>query len=178
MPEVAHFATLGLGGNLGDPEAAMAQALSRLDGRADTEVIAVSGLYRTPPWGKTDQADFLNCCAAVRTRLSPQALLDACLEREREMKRVRGERFGPRTLDIDVLTYDDLRLETELLTLPHPRMVQRGFVLLPLADIAPDLIVAGRRVCDWLAEADTAGIEPLSRPSGWWKSAPIAMPGL
>lgn len=172
MPETPlQFATLGLGGNLGDPEAAMATALSRLDARDDTEVVAVSGLYRTPPWGKTDQADFLNCCAAVKTRLSAQALLDACLDQEREMKRVRRERYGPRTLDIDVLTFGDLSLQTDTLTVPHPRMLDRGFVLLPLAEIAPDLAIRGRPVRAWLAAADVSGMEPLRRPAGWWRIA-------
>lgn len=173
MPEAfPHFATLGLGGNLGDPEQAMAQALSRLDARDDTRVEAVSRVFRTPPWGKTDQADFLNCCASVRTTLSPEALLDVCLGIELEMKRVRLERYGPRTLDIDVLTYDDLALQSVKLTVPHARMLERGFVLLPLADIATDVMVQGRTVGDWLEEADVSGIEPLSRGADWWRVAP------
>lgn len=99
-------ATLGLGGNLGDPRKAMAEALRALDAREDCVVEAVSRLYRTPPWGKTDQAWFFNACAQVKTTLKPEALLDTCLDIERLMKRVRDERWGPRTLDIDVLTYE------------------------------------------------------------------------
>lgn len=164
-------ATLGLGGNIGDPVHAMADALRHLDARADCRVAAVSRVYRTPPWGKTDQADFFNACAAVETTLSPEALLDACLGIELEMKRVRVERWGPRTIDIDVLTYGEVRQVTGRLELPHPRMTTRGFVLKPLSDFAPSLAVEGRTVADWLAEADTAGIADAGFADGWWKTA-------
>lgn len=163
------FATLGLGGNIGDPQAAMADALRRLDGRDDCRVTEVSRLYRTPPWGKTDQADFYNCCAAVETRLAPHALLAACLDIERDMKRVRIERWGPRTIDIDILTYASITLDEDHLTIPHPRMTQRAFVLMPLADFAGDLMVEGRRVADWLADADGAGIAVANENRAWWR---------
>jgi 2-amino-4-hydroxy-6-hydroxymethyldihydropteridine diphosphokinase len=163
-------ATLGLGGNLGDPVKSMATALRRLDERDDCRVTAVSRLYRTPPWGKTDQSFFFNACAALDTSLEPEALLDVCLGIERDMKRERVERWGPRTLDIDVLTFDDLEQEAPRLELPHPRMVGRGFVLMPLADIAPDLVVKGRIVADWLSEADTRGIELADADPNWWRS--------
>ena len=160
---------LGLGGNIGDPQAAMTDALRRLDRRNDCRVTEVSRLYRTPPWGKTDQADFYNCCAAVETRLGPQALLAACLEIERDMKRVRIERWGPRTIDIDILTYGSITLDTDQLTIPHPRMTARAFVLMPLADFAGDLAVEGRRVVDWLADADGAGIAVANENRAWWR---------
>jgi 2-amino-4-hydroxy-6-hydroxymethyldihydropteridine diphosphokinase len=163
------FATLGLGGNIGDPQAAMADALRRLDGRNDCRVTEVSRLYRTPPWGKTDQADFYNCCAAVETRLAPHALLAACLDIERDMKRVRIERWGPRTIDIDILTYASIALDEDHLTIPHPRMTQRAFVLMPLADFAGDLVIDGRRVADWLADADGAGIAVANENRAWWR---------
>ena len=99
-------ATLGLGGNIGDPVQAMAEALRALDARPDSRVLAVSRLYRTPPWGKTDQDWFFNACALVETMLAPEALLDTCLDIERVMKRERKERWGPRTIDIDVLTFE------------------------------------------------------------------------
>ncbi|MGO6907879.1 2-amino-4-hydroxy-6-hydroxymethyldihydropteridine diphosphokinase, partial [Rhizobium ruizarguesonis] len=137
----------------------MAAALQRLDGRDDCRVTAVSRLYRTPPWGKTDQSFFFNACAAVETRLEPEALLDVCLSIEREMKRERIERWGPRTLDIDVLTYRDVIQDAPRLELPHPRMTDRGFVLMPLADIAPGLLVRGRAVSEWLSDAEVTGIE-------------------
>lgn len=163
-------ASLGLGGNIGDPPAAMARALRQLDRREDCRVLAVSRLYSTPPWGKTDQADFFNACALVETSLEPEALLDACLSIERDMKRERLERWGPRTIDIDILTFGNREQKTEKLELPHPRMAERSFVLMPLADIAPDLNVKGKSVGEWLAEADVGGIKVV-RPNGdWWRS--------
>ncbi|MCK3777406.1 2-amino-4-hydroxy-6-hydroxymethyldihydropteridine diphosphokinase [Ensifer sesbaniae] len=163
-------ATLGLGGNLGDPRKAMAAALQALDQRADCVVKAVSRLYRTPPWGKTDQAWFFNACAAVGTTLEPEALLDTCLDIERSMKRVRDERWGPRTLDIDVLTYEGVAQAETRLELPHPRMTDRGFVLKPLADIAADMPVRGRTVSDWLRGADVTGIEVADGDMTWWRA--------
>lgn len=172
LPETAfQSATLGLGGNIGDPVKAMATALLKLNGRDDCRVAAVSRLYRTPPWGKTDQSFFFNACAAVETRLEPEALLDLCLSMEREMKRERIERWGPRTLDIDVLTYGDLVQDAPRLELPHPRMTDRGFVLMPLADIAADLLVRGRTVGDWLDDADVTGIEIADESRDWWRKS-------
>ncbi|PDT18174.1 2-amino-4-hydroxy-6-hydroxymethyldihydropteridine diphosphokinase [Rhizobium sp. J15] len=172
MPEASlQSATLGLGGNIGDPVKAMAAALQSLDRRDDCRVSAVSRLYRTPPWGKTDQSFFFNACAAVETSLPPEALLDLCLSIEREMKRERVERWGPRTLDIDVLTYGDVVQEAPRLELPHPRMTGRGFVLMPLADIAPGLLVKGRTVGDWLSDADVAGIEVADNGRDWWRKS-------
>lgn len=162
-------ATLGLGGNIGDPVAAMALALRRLDARADCRVTAVSRLYRTPPWGKIDQADFYNACAAIETTLSPLRLLEACLEIERDMKRIRTERWGPRTIDIDVLTFDGLEIAEDALTVPHPRMTERAFVLMPLADIAGDLKVKGRAVSDWLAATGAEGIVVANENRAWWR---------
>jgi 2-amino-4-hydroxy-6-hydroxymethyldihydropteridine pyrophosphokinase len=161
-------ATLGLGGNIGDPRVAMAAALQRLDGDPNCRVLAVSRLYRTPPWGKTDQADFLNCCAMVATRLAPQPLLELCLGIEQEMKRVRIERWGPRTIDIDILTYDEQDVSTETLAIPHPRITERAFVLVPLADIAPGLDISGRKVSEWLSVIDAGGIVAASTDGTWW----------
>ena len=170
MPsEAFRRAALGLGGNIGDPVHSMAGALQALDGWEDCRVSAVSRLYRTPPWGKTDQDWFFNACALVETTLSPEALLDTCLGIERDMKRERKERWGPRTIDIDVLTYEGVAQAGGRLELPHPRMTGRGFVLMPLADVAPVMEVEGRTVADWLAEADVTGIEPASAGSEWWR---------
>ncbi|MCQ4629496.1 2-amino-4-hydroxy-6-hydroxymethyldihydropteridine diphosphokinase [Shinella sp. CPCC 100929] len=162
-------ASLGLGGNIGDPARAMAQALQALDARPDCRVTAVSRLYRTPPWGKTDQDWFFNACALVETLLEPEPLLDTCLGIERDMKRERKERWGPRTIDIDVLTFEGVAQSGGRLELPHPRMTGRGFVLMPLADVAPTLEVQGRTVGSWLKDADVAGIEPASAGAEWWK---------
>ncbi len=163
-------ATLGLGGNIGDPVRSMADALRALDARDDCRVVAVSRLYRTPPWGKTDQDWFFNACALVETALEPEALLDTCLGIERDMKRERKERWGPRTIDIDVLTFEGVAQSGGRLELPHPRMTGRGFVLMPLADVAPDMDVEGRTVEAWLGDADVAGIEPASAGPDWWKA--------
>ena len=170
MPsEVFRKATLGLGGNIGDPVQAMAEALRALDARPDSRVLAVSRLYRTPPWGKTDQDWFFNSCALVETTLVPEALLDTCLDIERAMKRERKERWGPRTIDIDVLTFEGVKQSGGRLELPHPRMTGRGFVLMPLADVAPTLDVEGWTVADWLKNVDVNGIEPASAGPDWWK---------
>ncbi|MCW7544443.1 2-amino-4-hydroxy-6-hydroxymethyldihydropteridine diphosphokinase [Aurantimonas litoralis] len=162
-------AYLGLGGNIGDPAAKMAAALRRLDGRDDTTVVAVSRLYRTPPWGKTDQPDFVNACAAVETDLAPRDLLELCLATERLFGRERRERWGPRTLDLDVLDYAASPYEDDALILPHPRVTERAFVLVPLADIAPDLAFGGRTVADWIAAIDPEGIKPASADGEWWR---------
>jgi 2-amino-4-hydroxy-6-hydroxymethyldihydropteridine diphosphokinase len=146
----------------------MAAALRMLDADPQTGVVAVSSLYRTPPWGKTDQPDFLNAAAELSTRLSPHALLELCLEAERRLKRVREERWGPRLIDIDILTFGDRTIHEAGLDVPHPRMLERAFVLVPLAEIAPDLVVGGSTVAERLAAMDTAGIEKLPGGSGWW----------
>lgn len=168
VPEKTTVAALGLGGNIGNPAAAMARALRELDTHGDCRLLAVSGLYRTPPWGKTDQADFFNCCALVETSLAAPSLLKLCLDIEKGMKRVRTERWGPRTIDIDVLTYGNESLVTESIEVPHPRMTERAFVLMPLADIAPDLEVKGKSVLEWLQQTDRTGIIRANEKREWW----------
>lgn len=163
------LAYLGLGGNLGDPVSAMAASLRMIDADADTRVAAVSSVYRTPPWGKLDQPDFLNCAAAVATRRDPRALLDLCLQTERALKRVRAERWGPRTVDLDVLVYGDRAVHEPGLAIPHPRMAERAFVMVPLAEIAPDLVVDGKAASLRAASMDTSGITRLDLPAGWWR---------
>lgn len=164
-------AYLSLGGNLGDPAAAMASALALLDADPLSEVDAVSSLYRTPPWGRTDQPDFLNAAAALTTGRSPRGLLALCLEVERRLKRVSAERWGPRAIDIDILTYGDETIREEGLHVPHARMVERAFVLAPLAEIAPALILDGQTAAQRLAAVDTAGITRLAGHDGWWKAS-------
>lgn len=161
---------LSLGGNLGDPASAMGAALRILDAEPTTAVVAVSSLYRTPPWGKTDQPDFLNAAAEVETELSPRGLLELCLEAERRLKRVRQERWGPRLIDIDILVFGDLVVHESGLEIPHPRMLERAFVLAPLAEIAPDFEMQGRTLAAWLAEVDTAGIDRQTSGRDWWLS--------
>ncbi|WEX07422.1 2-amino-4-hydroxy-6-hydroxymethyldihydropteridine diphosphokinase [Chelativorans sp. AA-79] len=161
-------AFLGLGGNLGDPARSMAIALQTLDRHADLDVARVSSLYRAPPWGKTDQPDFLNAVAEIETRLQPRELLDLCLDTERALKRERYERWGPRLIDIDVLMFGDRRISQDALEIPHPRMLQRAFVLVPLAEIAPGLMLEGRSIGDHLETLDAAGIERISDDRSWW----------
>ena len=162
-------AWLSLGGNLGDPAKSMAAALRILDAEENTRVVAVSALYRTPPWGKTDQPDFLNAAAQLATRLSPRELLDLCLEAEQKLKRVRAERWGPRLIDIDILLFDDVAVREPGLEIPHPRLSERAFVLAPLAEIAPALEIGGVPAAEWLAKLETAGIERLPSRPNWWK---------
>jgi len=164
-------AFLGLGGNLGDPQAAMAAALGILDARDDIEVALVSSLYRTPPWGLVDQPDFLNAVALVETSLEPRQLLDACLAAEHALKRVRDVRWGPRAIDLDVLIYADRMIHEDGLTIPHPRIADRAFVLVPLLEIAPGLAIDGNPLAGALAKLDTRGIERLDLPSDWWRAA-------
>lgn len=161
-------AFIGLGGNMGDPAASMARALRLLDSSAGVRVSKVSRLYRTPPWGKLDQAEFRNACAALETDLAPAALLDLALALEQRLKRVRLERWGPRTIDIDVLAYGEARVETDRLTLPHPRIRERAFVLIPLAELNPDLNIEGHPVRHWLKGLDATGIEAVTEDGDWW----------
>lgn len=167
--EGATRAYLGLGGNLGEPAAAMAAALRALDAHEAVSVAAVSSLYRTPPWGVTDQPDFLNAVAAVDTGLTARQLLELCLEVERGLKRIRAERWGPRAIDIDILLFGDRRLEEAGLQVPHPRMGERAFVLVPLAEIAPRVLVGGRTAAERLAGLEASDIVRLPGGGDWWK---------
>jgi 2-amino-4-hydroxy-6-hydroxymethyldihydropteridine diphosphokinase len=154
-------AYLGLGSNMGDKRAMIARALSALAAHPEVTVVARSADYRTPPWGKTDQDWFVNACAVVETGLPPERLLDLCLATERDLGRERRERWGPRAIDIDLLAYDGVTMTTPHLTLPHPQLTARVFVLVPLATIAPDLVIADATVAAWRARVDAAGIEVL-----------------
>ncbi len=170
MPEIGpERAFLSLGGNLGEPARAMGAALRMLDSEPDIDVVAVSSLYRTPPWGKIDQPDFLNAAAELRTTLSPRGLLDVCLEAERRLKRVRKERWGPRLIDMDILAFGDSKIHEAGLEIPHPRMLERAFVLVPLAEIAGDFVIEGLSVSNHLTNLDASGIERLP-DRDWWKS--------
>lgn len=141
-------AALGLGGNLGDPVAAFATVLRRLEAHEAVSLVRPSSVYRTAPWGKLDQPEFLNMAVLVETGLSARALLDLCLALEREGGRERRERWGPRTLDIDILTYGGQTIDEPGLQVPHPRIAERAFVLAPLAEIAPGLTIGARPVAD------------------------------
>ncbi len=153
-------AYLAFGGNIGDVRETIRGALAALE---DTSLFVTrrSSDYRTPAWGNEDQPAFINACALVHTTLTPHALLSRCLQVEQRFGRVRGERWGPRTIDIDVLAYDSVTLSDDRLTLPHPQLFNRAFVLAPLAEIAPQLEIAGTRILDALERVDRAGIERL-----------------
>jgi 2-amino-4-hydroxy-6-hydroxymethyldihydropteridine diphosphokinase len=156
-------ALVALGGNVGDVRATLDRAVAMLcDGR-QVRLIARSSDYRTPPSGVTDQPAFINLGLVVETELSPRALLAHALEVERALGRDRANarRWGPRTVDIDLIAYDDISVDEPDLILPHPRALERAFVLAPLAEIAPDHMIAGIRVAQALARLDTSGIERL-----------------
>ena len=155
-------AALSLGGNIGDVRATIASALDLLEATG-VHVAARSSDYRTRPWGKTDQPDFTNVSAVMETTQSPLELLATCLEVERRLGRVRYERWGPRVIDIDLIAYDSVRMDTPELTLPHRHAHERGFVLIPLAEIAPDLLIGDRTVADLAARFANDPIEKLGR---------------
>lgn len=162
-------AYLGLGGNIGEPARAMAASLRALDAARHVRLSAVSSLYRTPPWGLSEQPDFLNAVAAVDTELSARDLLDLCLETERSLKRVRTERWGPRVIDMDILLFGSRTIDEEGLQVPHPRMGHRAFVLAPLAEIAPGIDVQGMPVEARLAQVGSEGIVRLPGGGDWWR---------
>jgi 2-amino-4-hydroxy-6-hydroxymethyldihydropteridine diphosphokinase len=143
--EAGATAYLGLGSNLGDSDVLLTKAVHALVDHPRIFVTGVSRRYRTAAVGLEDQPDFLNLVVGVVTTLGPFELLDACQMLEREAGRVRAVRWGPRTLDVDVLWYDGTFIDHERLQVPHPRMEERRFVLEPLADLAPDLVLGGGR---------------------------------
>ena len=153
LVRVKHKVYVGLGANLGKREATIRRAVELLAATPGIEVVAVSALRETDPVGYADQPRFLNGAAALETELAPRAVLDRLLEVERELGRVRGEgpRFGPRTIDLDLLLHGDEVLDEPGLVLPHPRLAERRFVLEPLHELEPGLTLPdGRRVADLL----------------------------
>lgn len=161
-PAVTAF--VGLGANLGDAAATVRAALAALAGLPRTRMVQASRLYRTPAWGRGDQPDFVNAVARLDTGLDARALLDALLAVERDFGRERaeGQRWGPRTLDLDLLLYGDARIDQPGLHVPHPHLHQRAFVLVPLLELAPQLAVPGLgRAREALAALEISGIEAL-----------------
>ncbi|HEY1772838.1 MAG TPA: 2-amino-4-hydroxy-6-hydroxymethyldihydropteridine diphosphokinase [Gammaproteobacteria bacterium] len=158
-------AYVGLGSNLADPVAQVRRALDELARIPDAQLTARSPLYKSPPLGPQDQPDYINAVAALDTSLAPLELLAALRGIERRHGRVRdGRRWGPRSLDLDMLLYGDLVMDTPELTLPHPGLPERAFVLYPLFDVAPQLAVPGRgavrELRDRLGSTDIARLEP------------------
>jgi len=154
---------LALGGNVGDSRAILDRAIGLLCDGTEIKLTARSSDYRTPPWGFKYQPPFVNLCIAVETTLEPRDLLARAQDIELRLGRDRAheKRNGPRTADIDILSYDDVAIDTPNLTLPHPRLFERAFVLVPLSEIAPGRVIAGRKISEALAGLDTAGIEKL-----------------
>jgi 2-amino-4-hydroxy-6-hydroxymethyldihydropteridine diphosphokinase len=141
-------AWLSLGGNEGDVEAAFRRALNALAADGNTTLLTQSSLWRTAPWGKTDQAPFLNMVVNIETRLEPLELLERCMTLEVIEGRIRRDHWGPRPLDIDMLMFEGVTMNTPRLTLPHPRKRERAFVMLPLAEMHPDMLIGGIRASE------------------------------
>jgi 2-amino-4-hydroxy-6-hydroxymethyldihydropteridine diphosphokinase len=154
---------IALGGNVGDVRATFQKAIANICGMAQAALLARSSDYATPPWGELDQARFINACIEIETSLDPHALLFTLHKIEKKFGRDRGNetRWGPRTLDLDLIAYDDVSIDEPELTLPHSRLFERAFVLVPLLEIVPDRRIAGRELKAALAGLSTEGIERL-----------------
>lgn len=155
---------IALGSNLGDSCTTIKTALETLAQTPNITLQAKSGLYQTEAVGPP-QPDFINACALLHVQKTPQNLLETLLEIEAQFGRVRRERWGPRSLDLDLLLYNDLILDTPTLTLPHPRMRERAFVLVPLAEIAPDWIepVSGKAIAELVKAVDCSGVKKMNK---------------
>lgn len=163
-PDAPVCAYVGVGGNSGDVEITLTEALWAVDALPQTSIRQQSAFYRTPAWGRTDQPDFINAVVELQTRMPARVLLDALLEIEQRFGRVRSvaERWGPRAVDLDLLLYGEQTLAEPGLSVPHPHLHERAFVLVPLAEIAPRLVVPGRGdVKALLAAVDVTGIEAI-----------------
>lgn len=156
-------AYIGIGGNVGDVFENMKSALNLLNEHPKISVKQISNIYKTPPWGIEDQDWFLNACASVETTLAAQEFLKSCLEVEVALKRIREIRWGPRTIDLDVLIFGEENIAQDNLQVPHPRMHERAFVLMPMADIAPNLRVNGKTISEWLEAVDATGIQKTDK---------------
>ena len=156
-------AIIALGGNVGDVRATFKSAIADICTLAQAKLLARSSDYATPPWGEEQQPPFVNACIEIESKLAPHALLDLlqAVERKFGRDRTKERRWGPRTLDLDLIAYDDASIDQVELTLPHPRLFERAFVLVPLAEIAPDRVIRGRRVGEALKDLSTEGIERL-----------------
>ncbi|PSF36768.1 2-amino-4-hydroxy-6-hydroxymethyldihydropteridine diphosphokinase [Aphanothece hegewaldii CCALA 016] len=156
-------AAIALGSNLGDSYNTLESALTALNHTLGINVLSRSHWYKTSPIGPT-QPDYLNGCAILEIQLSPQLLLETLLEIEQKFGRIRLERWGPRTLDLDLLLYDNLIIETPALQIPHPRLTERAFVLVPLAEIAPTWIepIRGKAIAELLKDVDCSGVNLYS----------------
>lgn len=162
---------IALGSNMGERAENIKSALKMLAQIDQLNIIAVSALYETAPVGGPEQGTYLNSCAALDTSLSPTILLLTMLDIEERLGRVRDVRWGPRIIDLDLLVYKNVIMKSPLLELPHPRMSERDFVLIPLADIAPDLVIPGfnQSVSMILSTRPETEDVQLYRPQGWYE---------
>jgi len=158
---------IGLGGNIGDVVAAMVEALGSLATNKQIRVVGRSSLYATPPWGDLDQDEFINACALLETTLEASELLIALKVQEKSLKRERTRRWGPRTIDLDILIFEKVEILTPTLEIPHPRITERGFVLMPLNDLNSKIILKDKSISYWLSKTDVTGIRKLEDQSGW-----------
>jgi len=157
-----NLAYVALGANLGDPASTVRAAFGALANLPESRIVRCSSLYRTAPVGMIAQPDFINAVLALETTLAPEALLDELFEVETRFGRQRAEKDGPRTLDLDLLLYDNQFIDLPRLKLPHPRLHLRAFVLQPLAEIAPNLEIPGRgNINSWLPAVANQGIARL-----------------
>lgn len=160
-PSPAYDALIGIGSNVGDKAGNIARAIEQLCADGSVRLVAMSRLFRSAPWGILEQDWFVNGAAAVATDVTPHELLRRCLAVEDAMGRVRSVKWGPRLVDVDVLTYRGETIDTADLKVPHPFIEQRSFVLVPLLDIAADEVVRGRPVRELAANIDTSDCMPL-----------------
>lgn len=162
-----HVACVALGANIGEPLRQIEAGFAALAALPGTRLLARSSLYRSAPVGYADQPDFINAVALIETTLAPHALLDAVLNIERVNGRVREFPNAPRTLDLDIVLYGDVVLQEPGLTIPHARMLERAFVMVPLAEIAPDTVVPGRgKISDLVAHVDAGSVAQLQKIAG------------
>lgn len=157
-------AAIALGSNLGDRQSLIAEALARLGADGRVHIEKVSSLYETEPWGDLTQAHYINACALVQTSLSPRELLTLCLSVENSLGRIRdpAHRYAARTIDLDVIFHGDTKMEDENIVLPHPRLFERAFVLVPLIEAAGDRVIDGRRLSEALTPLDTSGVQRVT----------------
>lgn len=166
MNQAVVVAHIGLGSNLAGPAQQVRRALAELAALPESRLLRHSGLYRSPPLGPQDQPDYVNAVAALATRLAPLALLDALQALETGHRRVRSERWGPRTLDLDLLLYGNRRLDLPRLQVPHPGLPLRNFVLYPLAEIDPQLEIPGHGpLAELLARCPRGALQSLETPT-------------
>ncbi len=156
-------AYLGLGTNMGDREEYLRRACAIINDHKDIRVCKISKVYETKAWGYTNQNDFLNICMEIDTSLNPEELLDVCHDVENELNRVRTIRWGPRTIDVDILFFNDVVSDDKVLTLPHPRIKDRAFVLVPLMDLNENLVIDNKNISYYLSNLKKEDLEEVKK---------------